>query len=77
MSRPLERRLERLERGASLGLPWTKPLVDWSDEQLLAVLGVGSEVTDLFLLGMSRPEALIFGVREQTVAEWMEANSAP
>ena len=77
MNKPLERRLARLERGTSLGLPWDRPPREWTDEQLLAALGEGSEVTDLVVVYPSTPEALFLGVREQVLAEWVAANPLP
>ena len=69
----LERRLRRLERGTSDALPWGRPVRERSDEQLLAVIGEGNAVTDEYLLDLSRPDALMFGVPEKTVAAWVDA----
>ena len=56
-----------------MGLPWGRPPSEWTDEQLLAVIGESRLVTDQQLLDMSRPDSLIFGVPEKTVADWLEA----
>lgn len=73
MNTGMDRRVRRLERGTSLGLPWGKPPREWTDEQLLAVIGEGPLVNDLLLLQMSTPDALIFGALEKTVEEWVKA----
>ena len=73
MNGGLDRRVRWLERGTSLELPWGRPPREWTDEQLLAVIGEGPLVNDLRLLELSTPDALIFGVPEKTVAEWIKA----
>ena len=77
MTGGLERRVRRLERGTSLELPYGKPPSEWTDEQLVAVLGLDSMPPDQYLLEMSTPNALIFGVREKTLAEWVKENPPP
>lgn len=72
MNGGLDRRMKRLEYGTAMGLPWSKPAREWTDEQLLAVIG-DRDPSDLVLLEISRPDALFFGVPEKTVAEWVEA----
>jgi len=72
MNGGLDRRMRRLERGTAMGLPWSKPAREWTDEQLLAVIG-HSDPSNVLLLELSRPDVLILGVPEKTVAEWVEA----
>lgn len=71
MNGGLDRRMKRLERGTAMGLPWSKPPSEWTDEQLLFVIG-DRDPTDTLLLELSGSDALMFGVPEKTVAEWVE-----
>jgi hypothetical protein len=41
MHKPLERRLNRLERNNALASPWHLPVDQWTDAQLLAIAAHG------------------------------------
>ena len=46
MTNNLDRRVRRLEAGTALKLPWGKPSREWTDEQLLAVIGEQGLISD-------------------------------
>src|SRR4051794_17853437 len=71
MSSRLERRVRRIERGTTVQLPWNKPASQWTDAQLLEV--IGPALNQQYGPATSRPEALMIGVREApSRAEWAE-----
>lgn len=49
----LERRLRRLEERDQVALPWHRPARDWTDGQLLVVIGEGVDVSDERLLAIA------------------------
>ncbi len=85
MSSSLDRRLRRLETVTQIKLPWGRPPREWTDEQLMAVIGEPGPLSDERLAELigsrviiaGNTDAIILGVPEAESTEaWVRRHAA-